>query len=141
MCDLTSLCMQLAGEKPFRNLPATWINRNLSRLGLDVFSSVRFPVKPTYDDIRETVNEGIQWINEDESGALTHAIKGQYSDMLMGLLKKIEGVARRGPIFAGEHQYIIAAELPRDGKKEDPGMPIEPTVYNPKPKYAGSSKI
>jgi len=97
-------------------------------------------VKPTYDDIQETVNEGIEWMDEDESGVLTHAIKEQYSGMLMGLLKKIEGVARRGPIFAGEHQYIIAAELPKDGRKKDPGMPIEPTVYQPKPKFAGSSK-
>ena len=45
------------GEYPTHNIPATWINRNLDRLGLNVFSSTLFPAKASYDDIEVTVND------------------------------------------------------------------------------------
>ncbi|KAK1740478.1 hypothetical protein QTG54_008573 [Skeletonema marinoi] len=120
---------RLGGEEPTRNVPATFINKSLDRLGLSVFSSVHFPIIPTLDDVRETTNGGKQWI--EESRALKPDMKKQYMTKLDDLVKRTARVAKVGAVFAREYQYIVAAELPGDGNKKKESVK-QPTVYQPK---------
>ncbi len=112
-------------------MPATFINESLDRIGLNVISSVHFPVLPSLDDVRETTDGGKRWI--DESAALKPDSKKEYRAKLDDLLKRITRVAKVGAVFAREYQYVIAAELPSsDGKKKESVK--QPTVYQPKTK-------
>jgi len=120
---------QLGGEEPTRNVPATFINKSLDKLGLNVFSSVLFPILPTLDDVREATNSGKSWIAE--STVLTPDTKKQYTTKLDTLMKRVARVAKVGAVFAREYQYIVAAELPGDGKMTKASV-IEPTIYEPK---------
>ncbi|KAL9185665.1 hypothetical protein ACHAXT_003442 [Thalassiosira profunda] len=131
MLEVIDSAKELAGEIPTRNVPAAWINKSLVGLGLDVFSSVRFPVKPTYDDMSETVEEALTWMDEADSQALTASIQNRYKQELNQMLNRLSEVARDGPIFAGEYQYIIAAELPEDGGTRG-DVVVESTIYQPK---------
>ena len=119
----------MGGEEPTRNVPATFINKSLDKLGLNVFSSVLFPILPTLDDVREATNSGKSWIAE--SKVLTPDTKKQYTAKLDTLMKRVARVAKVGAVFAREYQYIVAAELPGDGKMTK-GSVIEPTIYEPK---------
>ena len=110
-------------------MPATFINESLDRLGLNVFSSVHFPILPSLDDVRETINGGKRWI--DESRVLKPDIKKQYIAKLDELMKKTARVAKVGAVFAREYQYIVAAELPGYGKMKKESVK-EPTIYQPK---------
>mmetsp|Transcript_6875 Transcript_6875/g.11245 ORF Transcript_6875/g.11245 Transcript_6875/m.11245 type:complete len:486 (-) Transcript_6875:164-1621(-) len=120
---------RLGGEEPTRNVPATFINESLDRLGLTVFSSVHFPILPTLDDVRETTNGGKRWI--DESRVLTPDSKKQYIAKLDELMTKTARVAKIGAVFAREYQYVIAAELPGNGAMKKESLK-EPTIYQPK---------
>ena len=111
-------------------MPATFINESLDRMGLNVFSSVLFPILPTVDDVRETTNGGKRWI--DESRVLTPDSKKQYIAKLDELMKKTARVAKIGAVFAREYQYIVAAELPGDGTMKTDASVKVPTIYQPK---------
>ena len=147
------------GESPTHNVPATWINRNLDRLGLNVFSSTLFPAKASYDDIEVTVNDAsksliylliypcsfhthmyksfilyiraflVEWIDEEFEDDA--GIKGHYMQMLERYLDVAKGVASRGPVYSGENQYIIAAKLPMNGENKEDKPLIKPTTYQP----------
>lgn len=124
-----NIYIQLGGEEPTRNVPATFINKSLDSLGLNVLSSVHFPISPTLDDVRETTNGGKSWI--DESDMLQSDMKKQYIDNLDDLVRRTARVAKVGAVFAREYQYIVAAELPGDGTMKKESV-IEPTLYQPK---------
>lgn len=114
-------------------MPATWINRNLHRLGLNVFSSTVFPTEPSFFDIEETVNDALEWVEENQPSG---AIRKQYQKTLSNLMDKAREATKDGPVYAGERQYIIAAELPASGKdKRSLPKVDEPTIYEPKPAY------
>lgn len=111
-------------------MPATFINESLERIGLNVISSVHFPVLPSLDDVRETTDGGKRWINESTK-ALKPDIKKEYTTKLDDLLKRITRVAKVRAVFAREYQYVVAAELPSDGKKKKESVK-QPTIYQPK---------
>ena len=129
---------QLSGEAPIHNVPATWVNRNLDRLGVNVFSSTLFPAKASYDDVAVTVNDAIEWIHEefDDGGDETWMrVKDQYTHILEGLLEEVGEVAGDSSIYAGEDQYIIAAKMPLADEKKDDSVPLlQPTNYVTKQK-------
>lgn len=100
----------LWGEYPKRKLSAKWINRTLDRLGCPVFSSTLFPVEYSLDDMEDTINEAREWI-DDHEGASSN-FKKQYHEMLAGLESHVEDAMSDGPVFAGEHTYIVGAHLP-----------------------------
>lgn len=81
------------------------------------------------------MNGGINWIDEESESS--NSIKKQYKKTLEKLLHKLEGATDDWPLFAGENQYIIAAELPLTKDqyhRETLPTVLEPTIYQPKVK-------
>ena len=124
---------QLSGEYPKRNLSAEWIGRHLARLGLEVRSSTLFPVEHSYEDMARTVGEAREWIDELELGDATEDVRRSYREVLIGLEEGVEGATEDGPVFAGEHTYVVAAGYPRPGATRS--EVVMPTAYRLKQYY------
>lgn len=113
VANVLDAAKSLSGEYPKRNLPASWIERNLSRLGLNVHTSTLFPNKSKYKDLARPIQEAKEWV--DELPYLSSSFKNTYYNMLAELQDRAVEATRDGPIFTGDHTYIIGAQrLPAD---------------------------
>jgi len=112
-----------------KGLSAKWIERTLTRLGLNVYSSTLFPVHYDYEDMLKTVVEVKDWISglELSSDKPNRGIKKHYRRLLDELKEKLP----EEPVFAGEHTYVIAAELPKKKRRES-GNGL-PSAFEPAP--------
>mmetsp|Transcript_19450 Transcript_19450/g.42294 ORF Transcript_19450/g.42294 Transcript_19450/m.42294 type:complete len:820 (-) Transcript_19450:205-2664(-) len=135
--DIFDSVKSLSKVYPKRNLPASWINRNLARQGLNVHTSTLFPTYHSYEDMTTTISEVYDWLS-GLPDTVPGAVKKTYGEMLDKLEARVEEVTANGPVFAGEHDYIIAAQLPLSSSaKEKSILPMvdTPTMYEPKTHY------
>lgn len=145
---------KLSGVFPKRNPSANTIHRMMSRnLGLNVISSMKFPISYSFDTITSYLEEIVEWVDEldttenrgGEGGGgrivPSAAMKHGYYQMCSDLLYKIEDLKEEEyeEAYTGGYDYVIAAQLPYDDKSSDKkkGMPTvdEPTTYTPREKY------
>lgn len=90
-----------------------------------------------------TLAETKELIDELEaSGDMTHAEHESYYEKLTDMEWRSERATRDGPVFAGEHTYIIAVEHPSsfDGATKSERKVVPPTIYQPKERYQEDTK-
>lgn len=126
-------------------------------LGLNVISSIKFPISYSFDTITSYLEEIVEWVDEldttenrgdGEGGGEGRIVpsaemKHGYYQMCSDLLYKIEDLKEEeyDEAYTGGYDYVIAAQLPYDDIDESSvkkkGMPTvdEPTTYTPREKY------
>ncbi|KAL7543508.1 hypothetical protein ACHAXR_012794 [Thalassiosira sp. AJA248-18] len=123
----------LSREYPKHDLPASWVHRNMAKLGLNVYSSTLFPIYHAFGDLSSVIAEATEWVDDLESDDET---KRGFYKVLFDLYQRGEDIAAYdSTFFAGGYKYIVTAELPSLSSKPLTTVVDAPIEYEYKERY------
>ena len=100
--------VQLSGEISKRDISAEWVERTLSRLGLETTSKL-FPVQYSEEDVDSTVDDTMSWIDEMEASP---DFKKSFKKMLTDLHERANDEFDGEEVYVGEDTYVVVGHLP-----------------------------
>ena len=102
-------CQLLAGERPYREFPLSWIERSLARVdGLTVVQRKIFPFKYTYEKLVEQIDLGRRRVKDFTSEDLKVAMTEVLDELDARSLKLTQGL-KDGAFMSG-FNYVVIVE-------------------------------
>jgi len=105
-------CVLLMGQRPYREYPMTWTERQLEQAGLKIIDKHTVPHYYEHNDIMRRINSGRATLSKFPSEELAKEM-GLLLDDLEHESKEMTKAAEGGKLRLGFH-YVIAAELPME---------------------------
>ncbi len=102
-------CQLLAGERPYREFPLSWIERTLAKVdGLTVVQRKIFPFKYTYEKLVEQINLGRRRVKNFSSNELKAAMIEVLDELDARSLKITQGL--KDGTFTSGFNYLVIVE-------------------------------
>ena len=102
-------CQLLAGERPYREFPLSWIERTLAKVdGLTIVQRKIFPYKYNFQKLSEQIALGRRRVNKFSSGELKAVMTGVLDELEARSLKITKGL--KDGTFTSGFNYVVIVE-------------------------------
>ena len=102
-------CQLLAGERPYREFPLSWIERTLDKVdGLTIVQRKIFPYKYTFEKLAEQIDLGRRRVDKFSSEELKAVMTGLLDELEAKSLKITTGL-KDGTFMSG-FNYVVVVE-------------------------------
>ena len=102
-------CQLLAGERPYREFPLSWIERTLDKVdGLTIVQRKIFPYKYTFEKLAEQIDLGRRRVDKFSSEELKAVMTGLLDELEAKCLKITAGL--KDGTFTSGFNYVVVVE-------------------------------